>query len=109
VETVREADGLAMSSRNSYLSSAERALAPRLYKALSVVAEQLRHGDHDYAKLEVEAMSRLAAEGFRPQYVAIRTASSLATPRPAEKKLVILAAAILGSTRLIDHIEVTAA
>ncbi|MFO1434894.1 MAG: pantoate--beta-alanine ligase [Gammaproteobacteria bacterium] len=107
METVRESDGLAMSSRNGYLSPTERSLAPRLYKILVGVAEELSNGQRDFAKLEAGAMAQLTSEGFRPQYVAIRSAASLTIPAPDEKRLVIVAAAFLGTTRLIDHIEVT--
>lgn len=108
VPTVREADGLAMSSRNNYLTDTERALAPQLYELLCDIAEKLRAGRTDYRELETAAMSQLADAGWRPEYVAIRRADDLAQPEPdagATISLVILAAAWLGRARLIDNIR----
>ena len=104
VPTVREADGLAMSSRNSYLSAEERRRAPRLYQILREVAQALEGGDSGYAELEAEACRRLAAAGFRPDYVAIRRAGDLAAPAPGERELRVLGAAWLGRARLIDNL-----
>jgi len=95
-ETVRESDGLAMSSRNSYLSVAERAEAPRLYRVLQKVAGGLAAAD---------AMGELARAGWQPDYVEVRAREDLAPAKPGEEKRVVLAAAKLGATRLIDNLE----
>ena len=95
-ETVRESDGLAMSSRNSYLSVAERAEAPRLYRILQKVATGLAPAD---------AMRELAHAGWQPDYIEVRSREELAPAGPGDKKLVVLAAARLGATRLIDNLE----
>ncbi|MGQ0530587.1 MAG: pantoate--beta-alanine ligase [Panacagrimonas sp.] len=102
--TARAADGLALSSRNQYLTPDERRLAPALYRVLSEVAEALREGRRDHAALQAEAMQRLAAIGFRSQYVVIR-AQDLSEPRAERRDRVILAAAFLGTTRLIDNLS----
>ena len=95
-ETVREADGLAMSSRNAYLSSAERAEAPRLYRILQQVAAGMPSS---------EAVRELTGAGWNPDYVEVRRRADLAVPQPGDKSLVVLAAARLGPTRLIDNLE----
>jgi pantoate--beta-alanine ligase len=96
-ETVREADGLAMSSRNSYLSPAERAEAPRLYRLLGeVAAGRLRPG---------AALETLSKTGWKPDYVEVRRRRDLGLPEPGEAQRVVLAAARLGQTRLIDNLE----
>jgi pantoate--beta-alanine ligase len=95
-ETVREADGLAMSSRNGYLSAAERAEAPRLYRLLQQVRQGLP---------PAEAMRELEQAGWQPDYVEVRSGRDLAPPRTGEKELVVLGAARLGATRLIDNVE----
>jgi pantoate--beta-alanine ligase len=96
-ETVREPDGLAMSSRNAYLSAAERAEAPRLHRVLAKVAQGM-----DGAAADDE----LAAAGWRPDYVEVRRRADLApAPRPAGGECVVLGAARLGATRLIDNLE----
>lgn len=105
-ETVRAADGLALSSRNSYLSPEERAEAPRLYRTLLRVAAAVRSGEHDFPRLESEAMAHLRAHGWRPDYVAIRRRSDLQPPTAPTQPLVVLAAAHLGTTRLIDNLEI---
>ena len=107
VETMRESDGLAMSSRNGYLSAEERALAPLLYRTLSDLAARLRDGEDDFHRLEEEAAAALDGGGFRTDYVAIRRSADLLDPVAAESELVILAAANLGKARLIDNIEVS--
>lgn len=107
-ETVREPDGLAMSSRNNYLSPAERAEAPRLARTLSQVRDRIRTGERTFATLCESAMRELAAAGWRPDYVEVRRQRDLAQPAPADRDLVALAAARLGNTRLIDNLEITA-
>ncbi|TAF99698.1 MAG: pantoate--beta-alanine ligase [Betaproteobacteria bacterium] len=106
-ETVRAADGLALSSRNQYLSAAERAEAPRLYRTLQEMGEALHRGTHSYATLEAEASTDLARHGWRPDYVTVRRRSDLAMPGDSDRELVILAAAKLGAPRLLDNLEIT--
>ncbi|MDG4555732.1 MAG: pantoate--beta-alanine ligase [Candidatus Competibacter sp.] len=106
VPTVREPDGLAMSSRNGYLSAEERARAPMLYSILRATAGRLRTGERDCAALEVEAKTQLEAAGFRPDYFEIRCSDSLRQPIPADVDLRIFAAAWLGRARLIDNLAV---
>lgn len=107
VPTVREADGLAMSSRNAYLRPEERAVAPRLYAILCDLAERLRGQSVEFQPLEADAMRRLAAAGFRPDYVSVRRRADLARPDARDTKLVVLAAAWLGDrARLIDNISI---
>lgn len=106
VDTGRADDGLALSSRNGYLSESERAEAPRLYRNLSLIREALAGGDSDYAALEARAKDDLTAHGWRVDYVEVRHAHSLEVAHAGEKHLVVLAAARLGRTRLIDNIEV---
>jgi len=106
VPTVREADGLAMSSRNGYLTAEERAIAPALYATLVASAERLRAGERDFALLATEAKARLAAAGFRPDYFEIRRAHDLQPPTAEDADLRIFAAAWLGRARLIDNLAV---
>lgn len=103
VPTVREMDGLAMSSRNSYLNEQQRKLAPYLFKILSEIKTKVKSGEKNFHSLEQQAMARLTETGFVPDYVAIRTAQSLENPSARSRELVVLAAARLGSTRLIDN------
>jgi pantoate--beta-alanine ligase len=103
-ETVRARDGLALSSRNNYLSASERAEAPRLHRVLLGVAEAVRAGRTDLASLEAAAVAELAARGWAPDYVAVRD-ESLRVPT-AGGGSIVLGAARLGSTRLIDNVEV---
>ncbi len=105
-ETVRAEDGLALSSRNGYLSAAERAEAPRLYRALEAVRQAVLAGERDLARLEQGAMAELRASGWIPQYVAVRKQLDLQWPAAHDSRLVVLGAALLGSTRLIDNLEV---
>ncbi len=105
-ETSRDGDGLALSSRNAYLSAQERARAPRLHATLQALAQRLQAGERDYAGLEREATAALASEGWRVDYVALRSQHSLLTPTATDTELVLLAAAHLGKTRLIDNLEV---
>ncbi len=104
--TVREADGLAMSSRNQRLSRDERNIAPQLYRQLQGIREILLNGNSDYVSLEQAATERLQQLGFEPEYVAIRDADSLLDINNATQNRVILAAARLGHTRLIDNLRV---
>jgi pantoate--beta-alanine ligase len=103
----RETDGLAMSSRNGYLNAQERRLAPFIYQTLQQAARQLQTGSAGYAEIETQGMQALAASGFRPEYFSIRRTDDLAEPGPEDTHLSILAAAWLGSARLIDNIQVT--
>jgi len=105
--TIREADGLAMSSRNQYLSEAERAVAPQLHAALEAAGAELQSGKRNFDELETETRSRLEAAGFVPDYVAIRRAENLELPDRDCDELVVLVAAHLGKARLIDNIVVT--
>ena len=104
--TVRESDGLAMSSRNGYLSAAERERAPVLYQTLHWLSERLVTG-MNYDSLAAEGMNILRESGFEPDYVAIRRPEDLEPPQAADSRLIILAAAWLGKTRLIDNLAVT--
>lgn len=106
VDTGRAADGLALSSRNRYLSVEERAEAPRLYRELQAVAESLKQGSLDYAGLEKRAVQSLTEHGWTVDYVEIRHADTLEVARTGDRKLVVLAAARLGTTRLIDNVEI---
>jgi pantoate--beta-alanine ligase len=105
-ETARAGDGLALSSRNGYLSAAERAEAPRLFRLLQQIAGELRGGRSDFASLEAQAMQQLTDKHWKPDYVAVRRQADLESPAPADDRLVIVAAARLGKTRLIDNLEV---
>jgi pantoate--beta-alanine ligase len=96
-ETIREPDGLAMSSRNAYLSPGERAEAPRLYRLLKEIAGGKLRAD--------EAIKKLEGAGWKPDYVAVRRRRDLAPPQGGDPELVVLAAARLGETRLIDNLE----
>lgn len=104
--TVREADGLAMSSRNRYLNEEERQKAPQLYAALQKMEQTLRQGKKDYLVMEEQATKDLENAGFGVDYVSIVGASDLKEPKEAESQLVILASAWLGQARLIDNIPV---
>lgn len=107
VDTGRASDGLALSSRNQYLNENERAEAPRLFRELNKIAEALRGGNLAYAELEQTAIRNLTAAGWTVNYVEIRHAESLAVAHAGDKDLVVLAAARLGGTRLIDNVEVS--
>jgi len=106
-ETVRAADGLALSSRNGYLAAAERAEAPRLYSLLRNTQERIIKGERNFQRIELEAMTLLAQNGWVPQYISVRRRSDLQAPTPEDRELVVLAAAYLGKTRLIDNVEVS--
>jgi pantoate--beta-alanine ligase len=105
--TVREADGLAMSSRNQYLSDEERAIAPALHGTIDYVGRQLQNGQRNFEELEAAALDQLSAAGLVPDYVAIRRAQNLEPPDRDCDEIVVLAAAYLGKARLIDNIVVT--
>jgi len=104
-ETVRAEDGLALSSRNAYLTPEERGEAPRLYQQLCHARDELMSGARDYQRIELDVMAGLAHHGWKPDYIAVRRQSDLQPPRNGERRLVVLAAARLGKTRLIDNIE----
>jgi len=107
VDTVREADGLAMSSRNKYLSAVERRTAAKLYAGLCGLRDRLKKTGKMITDIETDTLRELETAGFRPDYLSIRRAVDLGEPGPQDKALVILAAAWLGRTRLIDNVEVT--
>src|SRR6266581_1425372 len=98
---------LALSSRNGYLSAAERAEAPRLYRTLQTARGEALAGKRDFQRIELQAMAELAAHGWRPDYVSVRRQADLQPPGAGDRELVVLAAAVLGRTRLIDNVEVT--
>lgn len=109
-ETFRADDGLALSSRNRYLSDDERAEAPQLFQTLNAVAEEVRTGHFDMFELERHAMAQLAQRGWKPDYVAVRKRIDLQPPSAGDLAqgvpLVALCAAKIGATRLIDNLEI---
>ncbi|MFJ7565676.1 pantoate--beta-alanine ligase [Herminiimonas sp. NPDC097707] len=109
-ETYRAEDGLALSSRNMYLSAEERAEAPALFRNLNAVANEVRSGHLDIFELERQAMAEMSSRGWKPDYISIRKRSNLQPPSAGDmaqgEKLVVLAAAKLGATRLIDNLEI---
>lgn len=105
-ETVRADDGLALSSRNGYLSALERVEAIRLYQALHKIRGAIYAGERDFAKLEREASAQLDAAGWKTDYVAVRRQQDLLEATAQERRLVVLGASRLGSTRLIDNLEI---
>jgi pantoate--beta-alanine ligase len=106
-ETVRADDGLALSSRNSYLSEEERAVAPVLYETLRATGQELQNGRRNFAELEAAAFEKLNDAGFEVEYYSIRRALNLEVPNRDCDDLVVLVAARLGAARLIDNIVVT--
>jgi pantoate--beta-alanine ligase len=104
--TVRESDGLAMSSRNQYLTRSERGQAPLLQHVLQETAAALRGGSRDFAALQRQAVQRLDAGGFRSDYVEIRQADTLAPVAEGDQRFIVLGAAWLGKARLIDNVAV---
>ena len=106
VDIGRAADGLALSSRNQYLSEAERKQAPQLYRELQAVARAVENGNRDYAALEQQAAANLKQAGWQVDYVEIRHAGNLQVAHVGDSELVVLAAARLGNTRLIDNVEI---
>jgi pantoate--beta-alanine ligase len=105
-ETVREGDGLAMSSRNNYLTASERAEAPRLQRVLRRVKERIDSGERDLDDIASDARQDLQRAGWRVDYVELRNRETLAKPEGADRGLVAVAAAWLGKTRLIDNLEI---
>ena len=103
--TVRTPDGLAMSSRNRYLSDDERARAPAIHAALRAAVARIDAGDADIAAIEREGAAALVAAGMTPDYFSVRDAATLAPPGPASGDLVVLTAARLGRARLIDNLR----
>jgi pantoate--beta-alanine ligase len=103
--TVRAEDGLALSSRNGYLSADERAEAPQLFAALSKMKNEIIAGRRDFSAMEIAAMAALTARGWQPDYITVRRSEDLLEPATNDRGLVILAAARLGKTRLIDNLE----
>ncbi len=104
--THREEDGLAMSSRNQYLTESERALAPQLFATIEDVAREIREGRRDFEDLCEWALARLAQAGFRPHYLEVRDVSDLRKADAQSTELVVLVAAQLGRARLIDNVRV---
>lgn len=107
-ETVRAPDGLALSSRNRFLSPTERIEAPRLHRVLARVKEQVESGDLNFEAIEFGADTELARHGWHIDYVVVRSRRTLMQPEDGEKELVVLGAAKLGTTRLIDNLEILA-
>jgi len=106
--TVREADGLAMSSRNQYLDEAQRTLAPTIYRQLQQAVAALRSGARGYAKIEAAGRAALDGAGFRTDYFSVRDAKTLVPATPDTKEFVVLTASRLGKARLIDNVQFTA-
>lgn len=104
VATYREADGLAMSSRNSRLTKSQRAVAMELYTVLNVLSEQLKSGASDIEKLEQQAKNKLKKSGFEPEYISVRDRSNLLSADNKTSNLIVLGAAKLGDVRLIDNL-----
>ncbi len=107
VPTVREDDGLALSSRNGYLTDTERQRAPALYAALAAIGAELQAGKRDFAALEEQGLAALAAAGFEPEYLAVRRALDLSVPDRDCDEIVVMAAVRVGKARLIDNVVVT--
>jgi pantoate--beta-alanine ligase len=105
VATVREPDGLAMSSRNAYLTPEERVRAPALYRALDRAARRLATAGAGASEVEAEGLAKLSAAGLRPDYFRVLRAADLDAPGPADQDLVVLTAAWLGRARLIDNVR----
>jgi pantoate--beta-alanine ligase len=107
-ETRRADDGLALSSRNRYLTEAERSEAPRLHQVLSQVKRVVEQGDRNFEAIEFDADAELARHGWKVDYVVVRSRATLTAPERGDRELVTLGAAKLGETRLIDNLEITA-
>jgi pantoate--beta-alanine ligase len=106
--TVRADDGLALSSRNRYLSAADRAAAPAMYRALDKARRRIEVGDTDYASMQAAGLAAMNDADIKPDYFEVRTADRLAVPTPADVHIVVLAAGRLGKARLIDNLQCTA-
>lgn len=104
VETVRESNGLAMSSRNGYLTEDEKKIAPKLYHSLCVARAAILAGNHSYADIEQQALRFLMKAGFQPDYFSVCRSSDLKEAAAEDMDLVLLVAAKLGKTRLIDNV-----
>lgn len=107
VTTCREENGLAMSSRNNYLTEAEREQAGLIYQQLNVIADELKTGNQQYRELEDNAKKVLSANGFKPDYVEIRNADTLQPVTAEDRNVVILLAALFGKARLIDNLHIS--
>jgi len=107
VPTLREPDGLAMSSRNRYLTQGQRALAPKLHDMLRAARKRIESGDRNFDQIQSEGMHTLELAGFKPEYVAVRQAADLQPPRASTRDFVILAAGRLGKARLIDNVRIS--
>ncbi|MFQ5661609.1 MAG: pantoate--beta-alanine ligase [Gammaproteobacteria bacterium] len=107
VPIMREKDGLAMSSRNNYLSRDERKKAPLIYKTLQAAAQRLRRNPGDITAIEAEAILVLESAGFRPEYFSVRRSDDLGEPHPHDRRFSILTAAWLGKARLLDNLKVS--
>jgi pantoate--beta-alanine ligase len=109
--TVREVDGLAMSSRNDYLSEDERRVAPNLYRIMQLAAARVGDGERPYSAIEQSCAALLEQEGFKTQYFVIRRGEDLMPPAPDDPVagLRVIAAAWLGSARLIDNLPISSA
>jgi pantoate--beta-alanine ligase len=103
--TMRDTDGLALSSRNQYLTPAERKVAPVIFATLEAAAGRLRAGDAQFASIERSGFQALEGSGLRPDYFSVRRADDLTAPSPETRELVVLAAARLGKARLIDNVQ----
>ena len=104
-DTSRAEDGLALSSRNGYLDASERDRARQLFAMLSQVVAAIRSGRRDFSAIEAETMKIMLENQWRPDYIAVRKQADLQLPTPSDRELVVLAAAWMGKTRLIDNIE----
>lgn len=107
--TVRAEDGLALSSRNNLLTEKQRDSAPALYACLCDIASAIQGGERDFDKLTSKGKTALRKAGFRPDYLEVREAESLRSATAEDQQLVILAAAFLGKTRLIDNLQINLA
>ncbi len=107
VDTVRESSGLALSSRNGYLTPEQKTLAPLLYQTIRSIGEALAAGEKDFMRLTQMGNQQLQEAGFQPDYLAIANATSLRPAMKEDTHLVILVAAFLGSTRLIDNLRIS--
>jgi pantoate--beta-alanine ligase len=105
IETMRESDGLAMSSRNGYLNAMQRLEAPRLYKALNLVVEAVKKGNTDFKSIETQTSQFLTQLGWVVDYISIRSSKTLLPASPSDRQLIVLGAAKQGKTRLIDNVE----